>query len=164
MLVCVLSGLPAAPPPGLGKVTQGWCGWEGQGSAAEWEPCWAPWLLGCGECSTHIYVFETIKAVCTPSPDFMQRCSPLQNHHTDWSSAFHSSFVFCLKLSAVLNYTSLTCFVSAGSELCAAGQVGRSQTDAGEAGHPAACCQEHVQADGHSAQQDALLQCKITYQ
>lgn len=54
--------------------------------------------------------------------------------------------------------------VWAGGELCAAGQVGRSQTDAGEAGHATACCEEHVQADGHSAQQDALLQCKIIYQ
>ena len=51
----------------------------------------------------------------------------------------------------------------AGGELRAAGPVGRSQTDAGEAGHPAAGCQEHVQADGHAAQQDALLQCKIIF-
>lgn len=55
----------------------------------------------------------------------------------------------------------ITCVCCAGGELCAAGQVGRSQTDAGETGHLTACCQEHVQADGYLAQQDALLQCKI---
>lgn len=56
------------------------------------------------------------------------------------------------------------CVCCAGGELRAAGQVGGSQADAGEAGHPAACCQENVQADGHSAQQDALLQCKSIFQ
>lgn len=55
-------------------------------------------------------------------------------------------------------------FFFAGPGLCAAGQVGRSQADAGEAGHPSACRQEHVQADGHPAQQDALLQREIHFQ
>lgn len=48
----------------------------------------------------------------------------------------------------------------AGDWLRSAGQLGQSQTNAGEKGQPATCCQEHVQADGQSAQQDALLQCK----
>lgn len=54
-----------------------------------------------------------------------------------------------------------TLFVArAGDWLRAAGQLGQSQTDAGKTGKPASCCQEHVQADGQSAQQDALLQRK----
>lgn len=51
MCLCVQSGVPATSPTGLGKITQGWCGWEGQRGAAKWEPGWAPRLLGCGKCS-----------------------------------------------------------------------------------------------------------------
>lgn len=58
-------------------------------------------------------------------------------------------------------HLSRTLFVArAGDWLRAAGQLGQSQTDAGETGQLASCCQEHVQADGQSAQQDALLQRK----
>lgn len=46
----------------------------------------------------------------------------------------------------------------AGSELCFTGKVGRSEADAGKAGNAASCVQKHVQADGQSAEQDALLQ------
>lgn len=53
------------------------------------------------------------------------------------------------------------CACCVGGELRTAGQAGRSQTDAGETGHLTAGFQEHVQADGYLAQQDALLQCKI---
>lgn len=80
---------------------------------------------------------------------------------TDKPSAFHSSFGV-LSDYVKSQFSHVLCPVCAGGELRATGQVGRSQTDAGEAVHPAACCQEHVQADGHSSQQDALLQCKKT--
>lgn len=50
---------------------------------------------------------------------------------------------------------------SAGCELHPAGQVGRGQTDADEAGGSTSRSEEHVPADGQSAQQDAVLQCMI---
>lgn len=50
---------------------------------------------------------------------------------------------------------------SAGCELHPAGKVGRGQTDADEAGGSTSRSKEHVQADGQSAQQDAILQCRI---
>lgn len=50
---------------------------------------------------------------------------------------------------------------SAGCELHPAGQVGRGQTDADEAGGSTSRSEEHVQADGQSSQQDAFLQCRI---
>lgn len=56
------------------------------------------------------------------------------------------------------------CLLCTGGELCVAGKTGRSQTDAYKTGHSAACCQKDVPADGLSAQQDALLQCKIPMQ
>lgn len=46
--VWVVSRVCPSPSAGLGKVTQSWCGWKGQRSAAKWEPSWASWLLGCG--------------------------------------------------------------------------------------------------------------------
>lgn len=50
---------------------------------------------------------------------------------------------------------------SAGGELHPAGQVGRGQADADEAGRSTSRSEEHVQADGQSAQQDAILQRMI---
>lgn len=76
----------------------------------------------------------------------------LQNLHTD------NSQHFTLRLCSIRQRVShVLCLAWAGGELCPAGQAGGSQADAGEAGHPTARCQEHVQADGHSAQQNALL-------
>lgn len=77
---------------------------------------------------------------------------------------YHLAYAFLSLCNSVIGFcfedSHVLCLVCAGAELRAAGQVRRSQTDAGEAGHPAACCQKHVQADGLSAQQDAFLQCK----
>lgn len=59
--------------------------------------------------------------------------------------------VIFLKPQCEILVTHVLFLVCAGGELRATGQIGRSQTDAGEAGHPTACCQKHVQANGHSA-------------
>ena len=94
------------------------------------------------------------KDVCAPSCELEHRCSLIKPPHSLIRFTSDSECSVNSQVSHVL------CLGSAGGELCAAGQVGGSQTDAGEAGYPAACCQEHVQADGHSALKDALLQCK----
>lgn len=59
--------------------------------------------------------------------------------------------IFFFSQCEILVILYVLCLVCAGGELRAAGQTGRSQTDAGEAGHSTACCQKYVQADGHSA-------------
>lgn len=99
--------------------------------------------------------------------DVLQSESPAE--HRDYWDVVSADFFYtdskCFSqiiCDLALNpHLSRTLFVArAGDWLRAAGQLGQSQTDAGETGQPASCCQEHVQADGQSAQQDALLQCK----
>lgn len=108
--------------------------------------------------TTHILYNN--KDVCVPSCDLEHRCSFTKPP----DSLIRISLFICIlsdtERCVKSQVSHVLCLGSAGGELCAAGQIGGSQTDAGEAGYPAACCQEHVQADGHSALQDALLQCK----
>lgn len=63
----------------------------------------------------------------------------------------------CLGLWNWLSHALL--LTRAGCELHPAGQVGGGQADADEASCSTSCSEEHVQADGQSAQQDAILQC-----
>lgn len=90
--------------------------------------------------------------------EVLQSESPAE-HHDYWdvvgSSSQHILHPFYIQL-VLARAPVLT---SAGRELHPAGQVGRGQTDADETGCSTSSSEEHVQADGQSPQQDALLQC-----
>lgn len=93
--------------------------------------------------------------------DVLQSESPAE-HHDYWDvvSAARLPIFFLQQIIYDLTVKILLTVSLAGDWIRSAGQLGQSQTDAGEKGQPATCCQEHVQADGQSAEQDALLQRK----
>lgn len=96
-------------------------------------------------------VVSTVQFRHLYSREVICNSSLCQKDQIDQSSILFSGSVVGNLLFYVL---SLDCV---GGELCDAGQDGGSQTDACEANNIAACCQEHVHADGLPAQQDALL-------
>lgn len=90
----------------------------------------------------------------------LQSESPAE--HQDYWDVVRSTKRFILHPACLglLNWFSHALVLSlAGCELHPAGQVGGGQTDANEASCSTSRSKEHVQADGQSAQQDAILQC-----
>lgn len=98
--------------------------------------------------------------------EVLQSESPAE--HCDYWDVVRSStqyilhtFYIQLVLECEISLSPASILAFAGCELHLAGQVGRGQTDADEARGSTSRSEEHVQADGQSAQQNAILHCMI---